>query len=116
MDWRNDKAIFLQVIELFKKNVVNGIYKPGSKIPSVREYALILGINPNTVVKVYDILTKEGLIEAKGTTGYFLTSNQEYLASIKPEIVKQSCEDFLKQMNDLGFTKQEIIELLKESD
>ena len=70
MDWRNDKAIFLQAIELFKKNVVNGVYKPGTKIPSVREYALILGINPNTVVKVYEILTNEGLIEARGTTGY----------------------------------------------
>lgn len=116
LDWRNDRAIFLQVIDLFKKDVVNGVYKPNGKIPSVREYALKLGINPNTVVKVYDILNAEGLIEARGTTGYFLTGNLEMIAKIKPEFLRQYCRDFLDSMADLGYSKEEVVNLLKESD
>ena len=55
MEWRNDRAIYLQVIDLFKKDVITGVYRPKDKILSVREYAIKLGVNPNTIVKVYDL-------------------------------------------------------------
>lgn len=77
MEWRNDRAIYLQVIDLFKKDVITGVYRPKDKILSVREYAIKLGVNPNTIVKVYDLLTQEGLIEVQSTNGYFVTENEE---------------------------------------
>jgi len=114
MEWRNDKAIFLQVIELFKRDIILGKYKPNDKIKSVREYALYLGINPNTVVKVYDILAQEGLIEARSTNGYYITENHEILSSLKPSFAEIYCQDFLKQMEGIGYGKEEAIQLLKE--
>ena len=83
MEWRNDRAIYLQVIDLFKKDVITGVYRPKDKILSVREYAIKLGVNPNTIVKVYDLLTQEGLIEAQSTNGYFVTENEEILGMLK---------------------------------
>ncbi|MDE5565680.1 MAG: GntR family transcriptional regulator [Anaeroplasmataceae bacterium] len=114
MEWKNDRAIFLQVIDLFKKDIIRGVYGPGEKIMSVREYGLKLNINPNTVVKVYDVLTNEGLIVAKSTSGYFLTSDQKILDALKPEFAKQYKMEFLEQMSDLGYSKEESIQFLKE--
>ncbi|MDE7161787.1 MAG: GntR family transcriptional regulator [Anaeroplasmataceae bacterium] len=116
MEWRNDKAIYLQVIELFKRDIILGKFKPKDKILSVREYALKLGINPNTIVKVYDLLAQEGLIEAQSTNGYFITENEEVLNSLKPELAKGYCKDFMTQMLSIGYSKDEVIKVLKESD
>ncbi len=71
------------MIDLFKKDVITGVYRPKDKILSVREYAIKLGVNPNTIVKVYDLLTQEGLIEAQSTNGYFVTENEEILGMLK---------------------------------
>lgn len=114
MEWRNDKAIYLQVIDLFKKDIILGKYKPKDKILSVREYALKLGINPNTVVKVYDILEQEGLIEAQSTNGFFITEDEEVLKQLKPELAMEYCRDFITQMTSLGYSTEEVIKLLKE--
>ncbi|MDE6241040.1 MAG: GntR family transcriptional regulator [Anaeroplasmataceae bacterium] len=116
MEWRNDKAIYLQVIELFKRDIILGKYKPKDKISSVREYAIKLGINPNTIVKVYDILTEEGLIEAQSTNGYFITDKEEILNRLKPEFAKAYCKEFLSQMKSIGYLKKEAIELLNKEE
>lgn len=116
MEWRNDRAIYLQVIELFKREIILGKYNPKEKIPSVREYALTLGVNPNTIVKVYDVLVSEGLIEAQSTNGYFITENQDVLKKLKPEFAKTYCKDFIQQMLNIGYTKKESIELLKKEE
>lgn len=114
MEWKKDRAIFLQVIELFKKQIILGEYKPGDKILSVREYGLKLGLNPNTVVKVYDMLSKEGLIVAKSTSGYYLTEEEDVLKQLKPEFANRYKEEYLTQMSLIGYTKEEAIHLLKE--
>ncbi|MDE7095065.1 MAG: GntR family transcriptional regulator [Anaeroplasmataceae bacterium] len=116
MEWRHDKAIYLQVIELFKREIILGKYKPKDKIASVREYAVQLGVNPNTIVKVYDILTEEGLIEAQSTNGYFITDKEEILDQLKPEFAKTYCQEFLTQMKNIGYQKKEAIELLKKEE
>lgn len=116
MNWRNDRAIFLQVIDLFKSNIITGILQPGDKISSVREYATELGVNPNTVVKVYDILAKEGLIEARSTNGYFLSTDKKKLATLKPIVAKQYCDEFIQNMRKINFSLEDAIALIKESD
>ncbi|MDE5856437.1 MAG: GntR family transcriptional regulator [Anaeroplasmataceae bacterium] len=116
MEWRNDKAIYLQVIELFKRDIILGKYRPKDKIASVREYAFQLGVNPNTIVKVYDILTEDGLIEAQSTNGYFITGKEEIINQLKPEFAKTYCREFISQMKNIGYSKKEAIELLKKEE
>lgn len=116
MEWRNDKAIYLQVIELFKKEIILGKYKPKDKIASVREYAVQLKVNPNTIVKVYDVLTREGFIEAQSTNGYFITDKEEVLNQLKPEFAKNYCKEFLSQMKGIGYSKEEAIDILNKEE
>lgn len=116
VEWRNDRAIYLQVVELFKREVILGKYKPKDKIMSVREYALKLGVNPNTIVKVYDLLAQEGLIEAQSTNGYFITEKKEILERLKPEFAATYCQEFFTQMLSIGYSKKEAIALLKEDE
>lgn len=91
-----------------------GEYQPGGKVLSVREYGMKLGINPNTVVKVYEILTNEGLIIAKSTSGYYLTTDISIIDRLKPEFAKQYQLEYLEQMSGIGYSKEEAIRLLKE--
>lgn len=116
MEWRNDRAIYLQVIDQFKKEIILGKYKPKDKIASVREYAIKLKVNPNTIVKVYDILSEEGLIEAQSTNGYFITEKKEILDQLKPEFAKKYCQEFLYQMKDIGYSKQEAMRALDKEE
>ncbi|MDE7264105.1 MAG: GntR family transcriptional regulator [Anaeroplasmataceae bacterium] len=116
MEWRNDKAIYLQVIELFKRDIILGKYKPKDKILSVRDYAFKLGVNPNTIVKVYDLLAQEGFIEAQSTNGYYITEKKEILERLKPEFATTYCQEFLAQMASIGYSKKDAIELLKEDE
>ena len=114
MNWRNDIPIFMQVIEQFKHDIILEKYQPDCKIKSVREFALELGINPNTVVKVYDILTKEGLIEVKSTNGYFLTKNIEKLNSLKSNFAEKYCKEFITNMQNIGYDLNETLGYLGE--
>ncbi|MDE5715322.1 MAG: GntR family transcriptional regulator [Anaeroplasmataceae bacterium] len=116
MEWKKDKAIYLQVIDLFKANLMNGKFKMNDKIPSVREYSMELNINPNTIAKVYEILSEEGWIEARSTNGYFISANQQMISDLKTSTAKEYCKDFLLHMQFCGFEKEEIINFLKGSE
>ncbi len=116
VEWKNDIAIYLQVVDLFKKEVILGKYMPNDKILSVREYALKLNVNPNTIVKAYDILAQEGLIEPRSTNGYFITENKEILSKLKPSFATTYCREFLEHMKSIGYSKAEAVLMLKESE
>ncbi len=116
MEWKRDKAIYLQVMDLFKAGLIKGKYHSNDKIPSVREYALELNINPNTIAKVYDLLSAEGWIEARSTNGYFICASQQMIKDLKQTTAKAYFNDFINQMELCGFTKKEIIDFLKESE
>ncbi len=116
VQWKNDRAIFLQVVEYFKHQVILNNYLPGSKIASVREYALSLEINPNTVVKAYDILANQGIIEVRSTNGYFLTTDENILKKLKPSFAKEYQKTYLNSMKEIGYSKQEAIKMLEEEE
>lgn len=73
MDFRSDKPIYLQIAEVFCEKVLSGEFKPEDRIPSVREYGADIGVNPNTVMRVYEKLTAEGIIYNKRGIGYFVS-------------------------------------------
>ena len=68
--------VYRQIVDEVKASYVRGIVRDGDRLPSIRELALTLGINPTTVVKAYDQLEAEGLIERKHGLGFFLSVGQ----------------------------------------
>ena len=67
--------VFLQIKDRLKSDILNGVFSPRDKIPSVRQLALDMSVNPNTVQRALNILEEEGLIVTEGTTGKFVTDD-----------------------------------------
>jgi len=73
MTFDNNKAIYLQMADRICDEVLAGTYADDDRIPSVREYAAMLGVNSNTVVKAYDELSRANIIYNKRGLGYYVT-------------------------------------------
>ena len=75
MEFKNTKGIFLQIADSISEKVMEGKYPPGEKIPSVRDLATEMGVNPNTVMRTYSELQTRGIIDNKRGVGYFVSSD-----------------------------------------
>ena len=73
MEFKNTKGIFLQIADNISEKVMEGKYPPGEKIPSVRDLAAEMGVNPNTVMRTYSELQTRGIIENKRGVGFFVS-------------------------------------------
>lgn len=72
-DFRQDKAIYVQIAESICDDILSGRYGEDDRIPSVRELSVLLEVNTNTVVRTYDILTREGVIYTRRGMGFFVS-------------------------------------------
>ena len=115
MDWsfRNDQPIYSQLIQRLTEAIVSGVYAPGEKLPSVRELALEVGVNPNTVQRSLTELEREGLVFSQRTAGRFVTENENMIVNAKLRIADERVSEFLRSMKTLGCGKQEIISLIE---
>jgi DNA-binding transcriptional regulator YhcF (GntR family) len=82
MEFRQNEAIYLQIADLACENVLSGSWKPGDRIPSVRELAGDIEVNPNTVVRTYGYLQDQGIIQNQRGLGYFV-------AERAPEVTRE---------------------------
>ena len=115
MDWnfRNDQPIYSQLIQRLTEAIVSGVYAPGEKLPSVRELALEVGVNPNTVQRALTELEREGLVFSQRTAGRFVTENENMIVNAKLRIADERVSEFLRSMKTLGCGKQEVISLIE---
>lgn len=104
--------IYLQLEEEVKKKIIKKIYKPGEKIPSVRELALQYSVNPNTVQKALQNLERTGIIKSERAIGRFVSENTAIIEQMKEQISSQIIDQFIYQMQELNYDHQEIIEML----
>ena len=100
MEFKNNKGIFLQIADNISEKVIEGKYTLGEKIPSVRDLATEIGVNPNTVMRTYGELQSRGIIENKRGVGYYVSSEavniirqwkrKEFFENDLPLIVRQT--------------------------
>ena len=77
LDYRDARPIYTQIIDGFKEQISTGILQPGDKLPSVRELAAQLAINPNTIQRSYRTLEVDGWIATVPGKGCFVCSNED---------------------------------------
>ena len=109
----NNSPIYLQIAEKIKTDIVSGVLIPGSRLPSVREFALELKVNPNTVQKALADLESEGLLFTERTNGKFVTEDSTLINRIKDDCAKTVIDNFLFSMKKLGYDRDETIKYLK---
>ena len=74
MNFENNKAIYEQMADRLCDEIIAGTYKADDRIPSVREYAVMLQVNTNTAVKAYELLSREEIIYNRRGLGYFVSA------------------------------------------
>lgn len=111
----NDKPIYIQLVEQFKIYIISGKIKPGGKMLSVRELALVLHINPNTVQKALGELEDDGIIFTERTNGKYVTSNIEKIDKLRDSFIKSKFDKFLSDMELIGFDSNSVLNYLKRN-
>lgn len=117
MNWifESDRPIYIQIIEQLKRYIVSGIYKPGERLPAVRELALETKVNPNTMQKALSELENSKIVYTQRTSGRYVTEDKELLKKLKKDLAKDKLNEFVSYMNELGFNNNEIIDYLIEN-
>jgi DNA-binding transcriptional regulator YhcF (GntR family) len=106
MEFTNNKAIYLQLVDVVFRGILDGTWKEEERIPSVRDFAAEFEVNPNTVVKAFETLQQYGIIEQQRGLGYFLVSGAKKTTKelIKQEFVQNELPHVFSKMNMLEFT------------
>ena len=114
MDWNfeNDRPIYIQLVEKLKLAIVAGEYPAGERLPSVRDLAMEIKANPNTVQRALVDLEQTGLIYTQRTNGKFVTEDKELVQKIREELAKQAFNKFQENMKQLGFGEDEMKQYL----
>lgn len=116
MEFNNNIPIYIQVMEKIKQDIVTGRLKPGDKMPSSRDYSNELGINFNTVARVYKEMEMEEILFTKRGLGTFITEVPERIDNLRYEMARKQIETFIRGMKQIGYTKEDMIKLIELED
>ncbi len=107
--------IYMQVVTGLKWEILSGIYGPDDRLPSIRDLAIELRVNPNTIAKAYQEMESLGIIYFKRGQGAFVAplSKEERMKEAKEKMVRLLAE-VLDIANNLGIEKDEILMILDE--
>lgn len=115
MQFDNSRPIYLQIIESIKKQLARGELQPGQKLPSQREMAAELQVNPNTVQRAYREMETMGLLETLRGQGTFISNRHGLLPEIKAELAGGILNRFIVEMRSLGLSTVEIRNLVNQA-
>ena len=110
LDYRDARPIYEQVKDGLRRLMVTGVLQGGDKLPSVRQLATQLTVNPNTVARAYSELEAEGFVCTVGGKGTFVAEGREQNDGRKRELTERLVP-ILQELRDLGLTQEELLQL-----
>jgi len=114
LEFNNNYPIYLQVVDDIKRKIIKNELNPGDKLPSNSELAIIYKINPNTVQRIYKQLEYENICFTRRGLGTYVSEDPDVTQNIKNEFISNLINDFIFQMNSVGFSLNEIIKTLND--
>ena len=114
MEYSEHKPIYLQNVDLMQEKILQGEWREEERIPSVREMGAMVGVNPNTIVRSYQLLESQEIIYNKRGLGYFVKDGAvaRIKDNVKNEFIANELPQFKAKAQMLGITKDELVELL----
>ena len=115
LDYRDARPIYAQIIDGFREQIATGILQPGDKLPSVRELAQNLAINPNTIQRSYRQLESEGWIVTVPGKGCFVCT----VPTIRQQEKQRLMEIFdstVTALSHLGVSREELLQHLRKEE
>ena len=115
LDPRSGVPVYRQIIDQVQGGIASGSLVAGDQLPTVRQLAVDLAINPNTVLRAYRELELGGLLETQQGTGTFITQKRiEHDQVERARQLNQLAGDFVARAGAAGFTVEELLEVLRE--
>ena len=112
LDYQSRTPIYEQIVNEIERYISLGILKAEEQLPSIREFAMTLGINPNTVKKAYEELERRGSITVISTKGTFVSKNIGGVSQRKIKETIEKIRDEIRELEKLGISKEEILKKL----
>lgn len=115
MTFKENKPIYLQIADRIMDEILQNVYEEEGRILSVREYAGVVEVNANTVVRTYDYLQNQGIIYNKRGLGYFVSTGaaQKIVALRKETFLQQVLPDVFKEMYLLHIPMETLAEMFE---
>ena len=110
----SSRPIYAQLVERLKARILAGTYPPGGHLDSVRDLAAAAGVNPNTMQRALSELEREGLLYSARTAGRYVTDDVRLVNSLKRRLAEGQIEAFLREMRELGFGNEELLDILRQ--
>ncbi|MEG1372126.1 MAG: GntR family transcriptional regulator [Mucinivorans sp.] len=118
MKFIDNEPIFVQIAHRVEQDIASGKWSEGERIPSTRDLAIELAVNPATVIRAYERLTEQSLIESQRGLGYFVSQGAvERIRNLRrSEFLNHTISEFINAMHRVGVSVDEVIERLKQSN
>lgn len=111
---RSKQPLYEQLVEQLRRQIVLGGMKAGAAMPSVRQLATELGINPNTIQKAYRRMEEEGMILSIPGKGSFVSDDLADMLTKQREDQRSKARHVLQACREMGLTKEEITQMVEE--
>lgn len=108
IDYRDSRPIYEQISERYKMLILKGVLEPGEQMPSVRQLAVELSTNPNTVQKAYAELERQGFLYTVKGKGNYVSGGRELMENKKDELARRLAL-LLQEADELGLDRDELI-------
>lgn len=116
MEFKENKAIYLQIVDRLCDDILLGKYQEEDRIPSVREYSASVEVNVNTAIRSYDHLQNQGIIFTKRGLGYFVSPGAKSVIEEmrREEFLNEKLPELLQSMKTLNISIDELVCKLKK--
>ncbi|MDO5746620.1 MAG: GntR family transcriptional regulator [Actinomycetaceae bacterium] len=113
MYFDSDKPIWSQLVEEFTRRIIAGQWPAASKMPSVRDLAAEVGVNPNTVQKALTELDRSGLTLSERTAGRFVTDDNQRIQSARTQAARLFAVTYMNNVQGVQMGEEEACALLR---
>ncbi len=115
IDTKSGVPFYRQIVEQVKFGIASGDLQPGDQLPTVRQLAVDLSINPNTVIRAYRELEIEGVIDSHQGSGTFVGNRKPQVDELERQrMLDQILTELLARASGYGFTLDEVLEGLRQ--
>jgi GntR family transcriptional regulator len=116
MEFGDSHAIYLQIADQLSENILLKKWSPGDRIPSVRELAVSVEVNPNTVMRTFNYLQEKGIIYNKRGIGYFVSDDgfEKTKALRRENFINQELPKFFRELRLLNLTMEDLSNLYNQ--
>jgi GntR family transcriptional regulator len=113
VNFNNRDPVYLQIVRYFKEQIAIGALEPGEEIPSRRELANKMKVNPNTAQRAYKEMEEQGLIYTEKNYPSKITTDQKILGNVREELLIEAVDQFVTSVRSINAPVEELLDLVR---